>query len=200
MVYLPQKHILSNAEPLHWLDLPPDWTLDNGHLQINNKPAIGSAKKAGRYVRHPDTGRWYPVAYVVILLATRTWPAFGVLYRDPTLPPERLNHVSNLVLGSRDDVDHHTERQTLTQAAQSKGGSASDGGKAMTAHWRMIRGTDEEIRRHDGLNKRKAMTVEWARSFCADMEAMTTEGLRISKKAKRIWDRARAILAAASPT
>jgi hypothetical protein len=196
-MYIPKIHIASKADPLHWLDLPNGWTLDNGQLHINGKAAIGSAKRGIRYVKHPATKRWYPVAYVVILLATRTWPAFGVLYRDPTLPPERINHVTNLVPATKDDANAHAARQRLTTEQRRRGGSASDGGKAMKRHWSTIRGTDEEARRHDGLNRRKAMTVEWALSFCADMEAMTAEGNRISKKAKRTWDRARVIVLAA---
>jgi hypothetical protein len=191
----PQIHIVSNAEPLHWLDLPPTWTLDNGTLHINGKPAIGSAKKAGRYVKHPDTGRWHPVAYVVILLALRTWPAFGVTYRDGD---KDNNHITNLVPATKDDAERHAERQRLTTEQRRRGGSTSDGGKAMKRHWSTIRGTDEEAARHAGLNKRKAMTVEWARGFCADMEAMTAEGQRISKRAKRTWDRAKVIVLAAS--
>jgi hypothetical protein len=159
-----------------------------------SRPAIGSAKRDIRYVKHPDTKRWYPVSYIVVLLALRMWPAFGVTYRDGNTDN---NHITNLIIATRADAQRHTERQQLTPEARAKGNANQDHSATMTEHWRTIRGTDEEARRHDGLNRRKAMTVEWALSFCADMEAMTVEGKRISKKAKRTWDRARIIVLAA---
>jgi hypothetical protein len=194
-MYVAQKLIVSKSEPLHWLDLPLTWTLDNGQLHVNGKPARGSRNKAGaRYIKHPDSTKRFPVAYVVLTLATRQWPEYGAVYRDND--PDN-NHITNLMPATKDEAARHTDNQRLTREDRSKGNANQDHSATMKDHWRAIRGTDEEAARHDGLNRRKAMTVEWALSFCADMEAMAAEGKRISKKAKRTWDRARIIVLAA---